>query len=127
MTDHDAVQQRVAEYWEWVAIALFLLLSVDLLTSLYAVAVVGIDAEANPVMAYLLQQPLEVLLAVHLGVTVLAVGFFYGLMRTYVATPVAYRRSYGYLIELWLGLLLAVGLSVFANNLSVIVLGSGLF
>ena len=127
MTDHDAVQQRVTEYWEWVAVALFLLLSVDLLTSMYAAAVVGIDAEANPLMEYLLQQPLEILLGVHLGVTVLAVGFFYGLMRTYVATPVEYRRPYGYLIELWLGLLLAVGLSVFANNLSVIVLGAGLF
>jgi hypothetical protein len=127
VTDHDAVQQRVTEYWEWVAVALFLLLSVDLLTSLFAAAAVGVGAEANPLMAYLLAQPLEVLLGVHLGVTVLAVGFFDGLMRTYVATPARFRRPYGYLIELWLGLLLAVGLSVFANNLSVIVLGAGLF
>lgn len=126
MTDHTSVQQRVAEYWEWVAVALFLLLSVDLLTSLYAAAVVGVDAEANPLMRSLLGQPLAVLLAVHLGVVVLAVGFFYGLMRTYVATPVRFRRPYGYLIELWLGLLLAAGLWVFANNLSVIVLGEGL-
>lgn len=127
MRDHTAVQERIAEYWEWVAVALFLLLSVDLLTSLYAAADVGVDAEANPVMAYLLGQPFEVLLGVHLGVTVLAVGFFYGLMRTYAATPPGLRRPYGYLIELWLGLLLAVGLAVFANNLSVIVLGEGLF
>lgn len=126
MTDHTSVQQRVTEYWEWVAVALFLLLSVDLLTSLYAAAVVGVDAEANPLMAYLLGQPLAVLVAVHLGVVVLAVGFFYGLMRTYAATPERLRRPYGYLIELWLGLLLAVGLWVFANNLSVIVLGEGL-
>jgi hypothetical protein len=120
------VQQRVAEYWEWVAVVLFLLLSVDLLTSLYAAAVVGVDAEVNPLMAHLLGEPLAVLLAVHLGVVVLAVGFFYGLMRTYVATPARLRRPYGYLIELWLGLLLAVGFWVFANNLSVIVLGEGL-
>jgi hypothetical protein len=127
VTNHDSVQQRVTEYWEWVAVALFLLLSVDLLTSLYAAAAVGVGAEANPLMAYLLRQPLAVLLGVHLGVAVLAVGFFYGLMRTYVATPAPYRRPYGYLIELWLGLLLAVGLSVFANNLLVIVHGEGLF
>lgn len=127
MADHTAIQQRVAEYWEWVAVALFLLLSVDLLTSLYASAVVGVGAEANPLMAYLLGQPLAVLLAVHLGIAVLAVGFFYGLMRTYVATPAGLRRPYGYLIELWLGLLVAAGLLVFANNLSVIVLGEGLF
>lgn len=126
MTDRSTVQQRVAEYWEWVAVALFLLLSVDLLTSLYAAAVVGVAAEANPVMAYLLDQPLAVLLTAHLGVVVLAVGFFYGLMRTYVATPAGLRRPYGYLIELWLGVLLGVGLWVFANNLSVIVLGGSL-
>jgi hypothetical protein len=125
--DHQSVQQRVAEYWEWVAVALFLLLSVDLLTSLFAAAEHGVGAEANPVMAYLLGQPLAVLLAVHLLVVLFAVGFFYGLMRTYVATPPELRRPYGYLIELWLGLLLAVGLSVFANNLSIIVLGESLF
>lgn len=127
MSDPTPVQRRVAEYWEWVAVALFLLLSVDLLTSLYAAADVGAQAEANPLMAFLLTKPLPVLLAVHLGITVLAVGLFYGLMRTYEATPPRFRRPYGYLIELWLGLLLAVGLAVFANNLSVIVLGEGLF
>lgn len=126
MTDHETAQRRVAEYWEWVAVALFLLLSVDLLTSLYAAAVVGVDAEANPVMAYLLGQPLGVLVGVHLAVAVLAVVFFYALMRTYVATPTRLQRPYGYLIEAWLGLLLAVGLWVFANNVSIIVLGAGL-
>lgn len=126
MTDHDAVQQRVTEYWQWVAGALFLLLSLDLLTSFYAAAAVGLGAEANPVMASLLVRPLPVIVGVHLGVAVLAVGLFYGLMRTYVATPARFRRPYGYLIEVWLGLLLAVGLWVFANNLSVVVLGESL-
>lgn len=126
MTRHEAVQQRVAEYWQWVAVALFLLLSLDLLTSIYAAAVVGIDAEANPVMAYLLGQPLAIIVGAHLVVLLLAVGFFYALMRTYVATPERLRRPYGFLIEAWLGLLLAVGFWVFANNVSVIVLGEGL-
>lgn len=121
-----ATNQRVNEYWEWIAVALFLLLSVDLLTSLYAAADAGVDAEVNPLMAYLLGEPLVVLLGVHLGITLLAVGFFYGLMETFLATPERFRRVYGLLIELWLGVLLAVGLAVFANNLSVIVLGEGL-
>lgn len=103
-----------------------MLLSVDLLTSIYAAAAVGVGGEANPVMAFLLIQPLPVVVGVHLGVAVLAVGFFYGLMRTSVATPARLRRPYGYLIEAWLGLLLAVGLWVFANNVSVVVLGEGL-
>lgn len=126
MTDHEAVQQQVAEYWQWVAVALFLLLSLDLLTSLYAAAAVGVGAEANPVMASLLRQPLSVIVGVHLAVAVLAVSFFYALMCTYVATPERLRRPYGYLIEAWLGLLLAVGLWVFANNVSVVVLGADL-
>lgn len=126
MSSHDDVQRQVAEYWEWVTVALFLLLSVDLLTSLFAAAAVGPAAEANPLMAYLLGQPLSILVGAHLVVAVLAVGFFYALMHTYVATPARFRRPYGYLIELWLGLLLAVGLAVFANNVSVIVLGRGL-
>lgn len=103
-----------------------MLLSVDLLTSIYAAAAVGVGGEANPVMAFLLIQPLPVVVGVYLGVAVLAVGFFYGLMRTSVATPARLRRPYGYLIEAWLGLLLAVGLWVFANNVSVVVLGEGL-
>lgn len=59
-----------------------------------------------------------------LDVAVLAVGFFYGLMRTSVATPARLRRPYGSLIEAWLGL--AVGLWGFGNNVSVVVLGEGL-
>ncbi len=122
----ETTRRRVNEYWEWIAVALFLLLTVDLLTSLYAAAEAGVEAEVNPLMAYLLGEPLVVLLAVHLGITVLAVGFFHGLMETFLATPARFRRIYGLLIELWLGILLTVGLAVFANNLSVIVLGEGI-
>lgn len=120
------VERRVEEYWGWVAAALFLLLSLDLLTTYYAAATVGVGAEANPLMTWLLGESLPVVVAVHLVVVGLAVGFFAGLMRTYRRTPAAYRPAFGLLIECWLGALVAAGLAVFANNVAVVVLGRSL-
>lgn len=120
------VDRRIGEYWQWIAVALFLLVTVDLLTTLYAVAVVGIGAEANPAMAWLLGQPLAVLVVVHIGVAVLACGFFYALMEMLRRTPEPYERYFAYAVELWLGLLVAAGLVVFANNVAVIVFGESL-
>lgn len=121
-----AIAERVEEYWGWAAAALFLLVTVDLLTTMYAAAVVGAEAEANPLMRWALGQPLPVLVVVNLGATVLAVVVFRGLMETYRVTPARVRPYYGLLIEAWLGLLVAAGLALFANNLSVIVLGESL-
>lgn len=128
MSDPDgpAIAERVEEYWEWAAVALFLLVSVDLLTTMYAAAVVGPEAEANPLMRWALGQPLPVLVGVNLGAVVLAAVVFRGLMETYRLTPARVRPYYGLLIEVWLGLLVAAGLALFANNLSVIVLGESL-
>lgn len=52
---------------------------------------------------------------------------FYGLMEMVRLTPEPLQRPLMWGIELWLGILLAVGLSVFANNLAVIVIGRSLF
>ncbi len=38
------------EYWDWVAVALFLLVTVDMLTTMFAAAALGPVAEANPLM-----------------------------------------------------------------------------
>lgn len=127
MADGTTLRRRVEEYWGWIAVALFLLLSLDLLTTYYAAATVGTGAEANPVMAWLLARSLATVVAVHLLVVALAVAFFAVLMRLYRRTPSPLRRGFGLLIELWLGVLVAVGLAVFANNLAVVVLGRSLF
>jgi len=105
-------------YWSWVAAALFLLLPVDLLTTLLCAAVVGADAEANPWMAWLLAQPLSVLIGVHVAVGVTAVAGF-------AAYEALSRRSrFGNVMlhaaRLYLVLLVAVGFLVFWNNLSVL-------
>ncbi|WP_435125162.1 hypothetical protein [Halobaculum sp. D14] len=120
------VAERIEEYWGWATVALFLLITVDMLTTMYAAAVVGADAESNPVTAWLLAQPVWLLVGVNLAAVVLAAVVFHGLMETYRVTPPRVRPYFALLIEAWLGGLVAAGLVVFANNLSVIVLGESL-
>jgi len=122
----DAEPPPIEGYWSWVAVALFLLITVDLLTSMYAAAVVDIDSEFNPVMQWLLGQPAVVIAAVNIGVVALAGLFFYGLRELLRYAPAPQRRVLAVVVELWLGLLVAAGLFVFVNNLAVIVLGESL-
>lgn len=119
-------EPRIREYWSWIAVALFLLVTVDLLTSLYAAAAVGVGAESNPLMRWLLGQSVPVVVGVNVLAVVLVAVAFAGVMRMLRLTPAPYDRYFAFGIELWLGLLLAAGLFVFANNLSVVVLGDSL-
>ncbi|MFC6988410.1 hypothetical protein ACFQJD_06265 [Haloplanus sp. GCM10025708] len=119
-------ESRIGEYWDWVTVALFLLVTVDLLTSLAAAEVVGRSAEGNPLMRWLLGRSLGVVVAVHLGVVVLVSVTFHVLMGRLRRTSAPQSRYFALLLELWLGSLVAVGLAVFANNLAVIVLGRSL-
>jgi len=127
MTDPRAVaESRIEEYWDWIAVALFLLLAVDLLTTLAAARLVGAGAERNPLMRWLLGRDLAVVVAAHLVATVLATGCFRLLIGRLRRTPSPADRYFALLIEAWLGVLVAVGLAVLANNLAVIVLGRSL-
>lgn len=117
---------RYDEYWDWAAVALFLLVTVDLLTSLYAADVVGLQHEANPLMAWLLGQSLGLIVAAHVLAVVLAGAFFYGLFELLRELPAGYRGPTALSVEVFLGLLVAAGLFVFANNLTLIVLGESL-
>ncbi|MEF8783693.1 MAG: hypothetical protein V5A39_08905 [Haloarculaceae archaeon] len=117
---------RIEEYWDWFAVALFLLVTVDLLTTIGATLKYGLGAEINPVIIWLFRQGLLVLVVAHLGVTVLAVSAFAGLIRTIKRVSSPYDIYLEYAAEVWLGLLLLAGFVVFANNLSVIVLGRSL-
>ncbi|MFB6195873.1 MAG: hypothetical protein ABEI80_06855 [Haloplanus sp.] len=119
-------ESRIEEYWDWVAVALFLLLSVDLLTTLAAARVVGVAAESNPVMRWLLHRTVLTMIVAHLFVTVTVTGFFRLLVGRLRRTQPPVDRYFALLIEAWLGILVAVGLLTFANNLAVIVLGDSL-
>ena len=121
-----AVEARVVEYWDWLAVALFLLTTVDLLTTLFAARAVGAASEANPLIRWALAQGLPVVVGMNIAAIVLVAVFFYGLVEMYEYTPAPYRPYFAAGIEVWLGGLLAAGLAVFANNLAVIVLGRSL-
>jgi hypothetical protein len=120
----DAVDCR--EYWNWTGVALYLLLPVDLLTTLYAAAVHGVMAEANPYVRSALEYGPGRLVALNLLVLCVSVTLVAAYLRLL-------RRSSGVeawvmarSFEVWLGSLIAGGLFVFANNLAVIVLGGSL-
>jgi hypothetical protein len=119
-------ESRIEEYWDWIAVALFLLLAVDLLTTLAAARLVGTGAESNPLMRWLLGRSVLVVIGAHLAVVVLVTGCFRLLVERLRRTPSPANRYFAFAIETWLGVLVAVGLGVFANNLSVIVLGGSL-
>lgn len=127
MSDPDDPRQRdIAEYWSWFAVVLFLLVTVDLLTTIGATLLYGTAGEANPLVARLVTRGPAAVAAANLAVVVLAAASFSGVVRAVRRTPAPYDTYLAYLVELWLGLLVAVGLFLFANNLAVIVLGDSL-
>lgn len=119
-------EARVSEYWDWIAVALFLLTTVDLITTFYAASLLGPQAESNPLVRLLLMQGIETVVFANLVAVVLVAAFFYALVDLLKRTPQPYRGYFSAGIEAWLGGLLAAGLLVFANNLSVIFHGQSL-
>ena len=122
----DDPTSRLEEYWQWFALALFVLITVDMITTMYAAAYAGPAAEANPLMRWALGQGIVVVTAVNLAATVVAVSFFYLLIDALRSTPSPWNRYVALSLEVWLGVLIAAGLGVFANNLAVIVYGRSL-
>lgn len=118
--------ERIGEYWDWIAVSLFLLVTVDMLTTMFAAERLGTAAEANPLMRWALEQGTTTLVAVNLAVVVLAVAFFYALVEMLERSPERLRRPLALAVEVWLGLLVFAGLLVLANNLAAIVLGASL-
>lgn len=127
MDRDDSYSAKIDEYWDWAVVALFLLISINLLTSMYATAVVGIEYESNPLMSWLFSQSLGFVITAHVGVGIVAALLFHLLFELVRLTPRTYRGVVMLSVEIYLGLLVAVGLFVFANNLTVIVFGQGLF
>lgn len=125
MTDR-ITDARIEEYWDWIAVALFLLLAVDLLTTLAAARLVGTGSESNPLMRWLLSRGVLAVIGAHLAVVVLVTGCFHLLVGRLRRTAPPVDRYLALTIEAWLGVLVAVGFAVFANNLAVIVLGDSL-
>lgn len=125
--EDSELRDRIAEYWEWAAVALFLLTTVDVLTTLGAAAVVGVGGEANPFVRWLLRRSVPGVVAVNLLAVVVGALGFRGVVATLWRTPPWLRPYYAVVVEAWLGLLVVAGLAVFAINLVVIVFGGRLW
>lgn len=121
-----AIETRVEEYWDWFAVALFILITVDMITTMFATWHIGTAAEANPLLRWALGEGLLTVTLFNLAATVIAVSGFYLLIEQLKATSAPYDRYLSLGLEVWLGLLIAGGLFVFANNLSVLFHGQTL-
>lgn len=111
---------RVREYWDWIAIALFLFTTVDMITTVFAARVVGVGSEANPLIEWTLVHGAGAFAVVNLLALLVIVGLFWGVVRMLERTPEPYDRYFAVGIELWIGGVLAAGFLIFANNLAVI-------
>lgn len=123
--DIDA-NDRIDEWWDWFAVALFVLITVDILTTVGATVRYGYGAESNPLVRWLLVEGPVVLVGVNLAVVVVTVLCFRGVILMARRVPDPYHHAFTLGVELWLGVVISVGLFLFANNLSVIVLGGSL-
>lgn len=121
-----ALATRLEEYWWWFAVALFVLVTLDMLTTMYAVWAVGPAAEANPLVRVVLERGMLAYTAVNLVAAGIAIGGFASLVRLLETTDAPYDRYVEFGIQVWLGTLIGVGLFVFANNLTVVVHGRSL-
>ncbi len=118
--DQSSLEANISEYWSWLAVALFLLTTVDMITTIYAAYQVGVLFEANPIIRWsLLRGPL-VFMGINLSAVVMVTVLFDQLMHLLQHVSDPYNRYFAAGIEAWLGGLIAGGLIIFANNLTVI-------
>jgi len=117
---------RVETYWRWFAAVLFVLVALDMISTMYAVEAVGPAGEANPLTRLAIEHGVLAYAAMNLVAVVLAAGCFRALVRVVRADDAPYARYVEAGLATWLGLLLAAGLFVFANNVAVVVYGRSL-
>lgn len=111
----------VRQWWVLFAVALFLLVPLDLLTTLVAVAKYGITVEANPVMRWLLQRGLLVTTTVNLIVVGVAIIMFHLAVERIRCVPPPERRVLTVGVNVWLAILIVSGIALVLNNLLAIV------
>lgn len=116
----DDFDDQVVRWWRWFAVALFLLIPLDLFTTLLAVARYGTGVEANPVMRVVLQQGLVVTTVVNLLVLGVAIALFHAAVDSVRRVPLAQRGHFVTLINGWIGLLILSGSALVLNNVTAI-------
>jgi len=103
-------------WWGAFAVALFLLVPADLLTTLASVAVHGASVEANPLMRALIEHGLVAVTAANVLVVVVAVVAFDRAVDDGIQAAAPERRRLATGLELWLAVLLVGGVALVANN-----------
>lgn len=120
-------RENRAVYWEWFAVALFLLVTVDMLTTAGAAAAVGIEHEANPFVRWLLAMGVVPLAAVNLAAVVCATCVFAGLLELIAWAPEPHAWMLEQSLRVWLGFLVGSGVVVALNNMLVLTVETSLF
>lgn len=108
-------------YWLWFAVALLLLLWVDLATTVAAADHYGLEAEANPVMRGLLEAGISMTLAIHLLVFAVALAGFGVIVNIGRRLDNAAARHYRLCCLGWIGVLLIGGIGVTLNNVLLVI------
>jgi hypothetical protein len=111
---------RTVTWWKWFTVALFLLIPVDLLTTLVAVARHGAVVEANPLTRWLLQYGIPAVTVANLVAVALAVTLFDVAVGAILRAPAPYRDRLASGVDAWLAVVFVSGVVVTANNLLVI-------
>ncbi|WP_267642969.1 hypothetical protein [Haloarchaeobius amylolyticus] len=122
----DDIDTRLRGYWWWLGAVLFVLVALDLGTTLVAAQLVGVEGEANPIVRWALEQGVHVVVLLNLVAVVLVVGLFSALLEAIRDTPARVRGPFLLLFELWIAALLLLGVFLVANNMTVIVAGASL-
>lgn len=120
------VDSRLRTYRSWAALALFLLIPLDMVTTALAVRQFGIEATANPVVTLLLEQGWFVFLGAQvLGVAV--VGAILALVLAVIKhTSDPLQGQLALVFEVWIGAMVSLGLFLFVNNFAAIVFQTSL-
>lgn len=120
------IESRIPLYWRLAAVAVFLLVPIDMVTTMFAAYVYGSGAEANWIVAHAIEEGPVVFAGINLIGGFLVSLIFYGLIELIESSPHEHQRALGLAFEAWVTILIGIGLFVAANNISVIVLGQSL-
>lgn len=113
------MDEYITAWWVLFAAALFMLLPLDLLTTLVVVWEYGVIVEANPIMRRLLDQGLFAVTVANLLAAVLVVVMFQTVIGQFRQASSSDRRLLVPVVTTWVVLLNLAGVVVVANNLSV--------
>lgn len=114
------VDRRLEHYWSWTAVTLFLLVPVDLITTSVVVSRYGVDVIANPFVTWLFGQGPVTFVAVPLAGAMLATGLVHGVLETLRHAPRPLQERLALLFEVWIGLMVSLGLLLLVNDLAAI-------